>query len=105
MAFAQSSQDLHIATKDGGLFLFCRAQTEDGDWQATEINLDEFIGNEDGWFAWDGVNFSQSARSILLEGTTLTADLPKADGGYRERQGIDLNDRIGNENGKLVFLG
>lgn len=48
MAFAQSSQDLHIATKDGGLFLFCRAQTEDGDWQATEINLDEFIGNEDG---------------------------------------------------------
>ncbi|KAJ5532755.1 hypothetical protein N7494_009307 [Penicillium frequentans] len=105
MAFAQSSQDLRIATHDGGLILFCRAQTGYGDWKVTEINLDEFIGNDDGWFVWDGVNVSQSAKSIRLEGTILTADLPKADGGYRERQGIDLNDRIGNDNGKLVFLG
>ncbi|KAJ5892349.1 hypothetical protein N7504_009040 [Penicillium tannophilum] len=104
MSFSQSSQNIHTETKDGSLFLFCQAQNEVGDWQAAEINLDEFIGNSDGWFEWDGVDFSQSAQNIHLEGTYLTADLPMRDGGYRERQGIDLNDRIGNENGKLVFL-
>ncbi|KAJ6017473.1 Cyanovirin-N [Penicillium sp. IBT 35674x] len=105
MAFAQSSQDLRITTKEDGLFLSARAQDEDGNWLATEINLDEIIGNGDGMFVWDSVNVSQSAKNIHLEGTTLTADLRTADGGYRERQSIDLNERIGNDNGNLVFLG
>lgn len=52
---------------------------------------------------WDGVNFSESANDIRLEGTLLTAELQMRDGAYRERQGIDLNDRIANENGQLVF--
>ncbi|KAJ5809908.1 Cyanovirin-N [Penicillium pulvis] len=104
MAFSQSSQDLRLENKEGSLFLFCQAQNEVGDWQAAEINLDQFIGNGDGWSEWDGINFSQSAENIHLDGAYLTADLPKADGGYRERQGIDLNDRIGNEDGNLVYL-
>jgi hypothetical protein len=49
-------------------------------------------------------DFSHSAINIQLEGTVLTAELPMRDGGYRERQGIDLNDRISNENGELVFV-
>jgi hypothetical protein len=52
---------------------------------------------------WDGVNAGQSAQSIELDGSMLTAELPMRDGGYRERQGIDLNDRISNENGHLVY--
>jgi hypothetical protein len=52
---------------------------------------------------WDGVNAGQSAQSIELNGSMLTAELPMRDGGYRERQGIDLNDRISNENGHLVY--
>ena len=40
----------------------------------------------------------------LERGHYLTADLPKRDGGYRERQGIELNDRIANDNGRLVYI-
>jgi hypothetical protein len=47
-------------------------------------------------------DFSDSANDIRLEGTLLTAELPMRDGGYRERQGIELSDRIANENGELV---
>jgi hypothetical protein len=48
-------------------------------------------------------DWSHSAQHARLEGTTLTAELPMRDGGYRERQGINLDDRISNENGVLVF--
>lgn len=47
-------------------------------------------------------DFSDSANDIRLEGTLLTGELPMRDGGYRERQGIELSDRIANENGELV---
>lgn len=49
-------------------------------------------------------DFSGSATSIQLEGSFLTAELTKADGEKRDRQRIDLNDRIGNENGQLVYV-
>lgn len=48
------------------------------------------------------LDFSDSANDIRLEGTLLTAELPMRDGGYRERQGIELSERIANENGELV---
>jgi hypothetical protein len=48
--------------------------------------------------------YLRKARNIELEGTYLKAELPKANGEYRDRQGIDLNDRIGNDNGELVFV-
>lgn len=61
-----------------------------------------------GWFIWGGRDFTHSAREIHLEhganGPHLTAELPMRDGGYRERQGIDLADKIRNENGRLIFL-
>lgn len=49
------------------------------------------------------MNFASSASEIRLEGTLLTAALLKKSGSYRERQDIDLNDRIANESGDLVF--
>lgn len=61
-----------------------------------------------GWFIWGGRNFTHSAREIHIEhgpkGPHLTAMLTKRDGGFRERQGIDLADKIENQNGRLVFL-
>lgn len=47
-------------------------------------------------------DFAESANDIRLEGSLLTAELPMRDGGYRERQGIELNDRISNNDGQLV---
>jgi hypothetical protein len=55
---------------------------------------------------WGGENFEDSANDIQLEGDNyLTAELPMRDGGYRERQGIDLNKNIANINGQLTYTG
>lgn len=60
-----------------------------------------------GWFIWGGVNFTQSAENIALEhtdrGPKLTAELHKRDGGFRERQGLFLADKIENRDGHLRF--
>ncbi|RAL08844.1 CVNH domain-containing protein [Aspergillus homomorphus CBS 101889] len=100
MSFAESCTNIRL---EDGHVLVCHAQNREGNWVDARLDLDHCIGNSDGWFMWDGVNFAQSANNITLEGTHLTADLPKRDGGYRERQGINLGDRIGNVDGRLVF--
>ena len=51
---------------------------------------------------FDGVNFSQSAKDIQLDGSNLTAILTDKNGEFGDRQSIDLNDYIANEGGKLV---
>ncbi|KAL3466086.1 Cyanovirin-N [Aspergillus heterothallicus] len=100
MSFVQSSSNIRL---ENGHILCATTRDRNGNPRESRVDLDKFIGNQDGWFMWDGVNFSHSARNIRLEGTRLTADLPMRNGGYRERQGIELNDRVGNENGTLVF--
>ena len=53
---------------------------------------------------WDGVDFSHSAEEIALrDGHHLEAQLRKIDGYHRDRQGINLNDRISNVDGKLTY--
>ncbi|KAK1243347.1 hypothetical protein MKX07_003975 [Trichoderma sp. CBMAI-0711] len=100
MSFSASAQSYYL---EDGHILRASVADEEGNYQESSIDLDQFIGNEDGWFMWDGVNFSHSANDIRLEGTTLTAELPMRDGGYRERQGVNLDDRISNQNGRLVY--
>ncbi|KAL6797432.1 Cyanovirin-N [Trichoderma sp. SZMC 28013] len=100
MSFSASAQNFWL---EGGHILVANVADRDGNWVESRIDLNDFIGNEDGWFMWDGVNFAESANDIRLEGSLLTAELPMRDGGYRERQGIELNDRISNNDGQLVF--
>lgn len=47
-------------------------------------------------------DFSESAGDISVDGTMLTAELNMIEEGTRGRQGLNLNDRIGNDNGQLV---
>ncbi|KAL7908236.1 Cyanovirin-N [Trichoderma velutinum] len=100
MSFSASANNIWL---EDGHILVATVADEAGNWIDSRIDLNDFIGNEDGWFMWDGVNFAESANGIRLEGTLLTAELPKRDGGYRERQGIQLDDRIANINGRLEF--
>ncbi|PNP50360.1 hypothetical protein THARTR1_08964 [Trichoderma harzianum] len=100
MSFSASAQNIWL---EDDHILVASVADEEGNWHESRIDLDNFIGNEDGWFMWDGVNFSASANGVRLEGTLLTAELPMRDGGYRERQGIQLDDRIANINGRLEF--
>ncbi|RPA77434.1 Cyanovirin-N [Ascobolus immersus RN42] len=82
----------------------CRAR--DGNVVESSLDLSEVIGNNDGYFDWaENGNFHESARDVRLEdGHVLTAELRKRDGTFRERQAIELNDRIGNENGNLFHV-
>ncbi|KAE8374222.1 CVNH domain-containing protein [Aspergillus bertholletiae] len=103
MGFSTSSTNIRLE----GSTLVCNAKDTAGRDQETRLDLNRHIGNSDGWFTWEGQNFANSARNINLnpkgDGFWLEADLPKRDGGYRERQGIRLDERIENQNGSLVF--
>ncbi|KAF7616703.1 hypothetical protein AFLA_004760 [Aspergillus flavus NRRL3357] len=82
---------------------------QDGSWQPAEINLDDVIGNDDGWFSRDTTGFTQSADDITFEfrGSEpwLEAELPTRDGGSRGRQGINLGLHITNNDGNLEWYG
>ncbi|SPJ73956.1 related to Cyanovirin-N homolog [Fusarium torulosum] len=101
MPFLLSARQVHLVD---GHILKAVLTKRDGESRDAELDLNDIIGNTDGWFMWEGVNFSQMASDIKLEGSVLSAQLPKRDGGYIERQRIELNDRISNEDGVLVFL-
>ncbi|KAL1970788.1 hypothetical protein VTN77DRAFT_2622 [Rasamsonia byssochlamydoides] len=109
MSFHLSSRNIRIEFEGDSTFLFAEVRDAHGSYHSNRIRLDKHIGNSDGWFIWGGENFTRSARDIRLEhgpnGPKLTAELPMINGGFRGRQGIDLADKIENQNGHLVFLG
>ncbi|KAJ5089035.1 hypothetical protein N7532_007719 [Penicillium argentinense] len=80
----------------------------DGEEQDSELDLNQFIGNNDGSFAWDDKNFQESASNISLtregdeEIPVLRATLGTVEGEEQEAD-INLAERIGNDNGTLVF--
>ncbi|KAE8359185.1 Cyanovirin-N [Aspergillus caelatus] len=102
MEFSTSSNSIRLEAST----LVCNTKNTAGDDQEARLDLDRHIGNSNGWFTWKGVNFANSARNIALvrrdEGYWLEGDLPKRDAGYRERQGIYLDERIQNVNSQLV---
>lgn len=125
MSFHLTSQNIRIEFADNSTWLVADVRDANGHYHHNRVRLDKHIGNSDGepdakyqndksiltlpgWFLWGGENFTLSARDIRLEhgprGPKLTAELPKIDGGFRERQGIDLADKIENRNGHLVYL-
>ncbi|KAL1979791.1 hypothetical protein VTN96DRAFT_5198 [Rasamsonia emersonii] len=109
MSFHLTSEDIHLEFADDSTWLVAQVKDAHGRFHHNRVRLDKHIGNSDGWFIWGGENFTRSARDIRLEhgprGPKLTAELPMINGGFRERQGIDLADRIENRDGHLVYLG
>ncbi|KAI0113417.1 Cyanovirin-N [Daldinia grandis] len=103
--FYASSQDIRV---DDGHILRARLRTEDGGEIDSEVDLNQFIGNDNGRFEWGGVNFSETARdvSFSIEGgdsvPVLRAELQNLDG---EWVGADINlgERISNDNGHFQF--
>ncbi|KAI1473177.1 Cyanovirin-N [Daldinia caldariorum] len=103
--FYISSTDIRV---DDGHILRARLRTEHGSEHDGEIDLNQFIGNDNGRFDWGGVNFSETARNIsfAIEGganvPVLRAELQNVDG---EWVGADINlgERISNENGQFQF--
>lgn len=63
MSFQASSRDIFL---EDGHILFANVCDRDGNWVESRIDLNEFIGNEDGWFMWDGVSTCCLSPPLLL---------------------------------------
>ena len=72
----------------------------------TSINLDTCIDNLDGKLVWSGRNFSQTCANIKLDDTgnniLLNANCKKRNGALIPAS-INLDQRIDNQDGRLVF--
>jgi hypothetical protein len=106
MSFALSAQETRL---DDGHILRARLQKADGEWVDAEINLNDVIGNDDGSFEWDGVNFSESANNITfaIEGDdavpVLRATLTNREGDGVNAD-INLGERIQNIDGAFELV-
>ena len=72
------------------------------------FDLDQYLGNRNGFFEWGGKNFSKTAKDVhfVNDGLsfTLHASLRNRGGSYREAT-VDLSRSLANHNGKLVYVG
>jgi hypothetical protein len=96
--FSRSSRNYELR----GEILYAECEDFWGEFQKSTLNLDQYIGNHWGKFAWDGQNYSMSASHARLEGTVLHAVLYTSDGKGHE-ESIDLDSRIANIWGHLAF--
>ncbi|KAK4234513.1 Cyanovirin-N [Achaetomium macrosporum] len=106
MSFHASAENIRV---DDGHMLRARLRTASGELVDAEIDLNQFIGNDNGSFQWGGVNFSESAEGISfsVEGgdsvPVLRAGLRDVEGNVQWRD-INLAERIGNADGNFEFI-
>ncbi|KAF7114785.1 hypothetical protein CNMCM5793_000324 [Aspergillus hiratsukae] len=104
MRFDKSCRNLYTRLENGTTVLIAEAANMN-QLSDSRTTLDDFIGNEDGYFKMPGRGFTQSAQNIALEysehGPKLSAEMRREDGEWRERQGILLADKLENDEGHL----
>ncbi|TDZ34327.1 Cyanovirin-N-like protein [Colletotrichum trifolii] len=105
MSFHASAQEIRV---DDGHILRAQLANGDGEWNDVEVNLNDFLGNDNGSFQWGGQGFSNSAEDIhfTLEGDDnvpiLRARLFNLEGEAVDAD-VNLSERVGNDNGNFVF--
>ncbi|KAF8448236.1 Cyanovirin-N [Kalaharituber pfeilii] len=101
MSFSASSQSLRL---ENGHILKAHCKDRSGKWRESAIDLNRVIGVTDGWFIWGGQDYLHHGKDFQLQGTKLVGWLLKNDGNYRDvLQGIELNEKIINSDGRLDF--
>lgn len=90
--------------------LKARSRRPDGSEHESYIHLNDILGNRNGNFAWErNGNFMSSVKEgkvwLAEGGKALCAVLGDGRGGWNEHANIELDERIGNNNGQLVYLG
>jgi len=102
--FSGSSEQISL---DGDHDLIARCRAIDGSEKLSAISLNKVLGNDNGRFVWvdDGGNFAASARNIRLvdNGRIVEAELKSISGDWHWSRAW-LDERIGNNNGNLVFV-
>ncbi|KAM0264894.1 hypothetical protein ACHAQJ_000410 [Trichoderma viride] len=101
MAFSELAQDFRLE----GSFLYANIFTDDGELVESALDINEYIGNNDGYFDFNGSGIFDSVdvESWRLEGSTLITALYRADGSLAEEQFLNLDDYIVIESGNLIF--
>jgi hypothetical protein len=106
--FSGSSEDIYL--EHDSHTLVARCWPVDGDLRSSSIDLNRYLENSWGNFRWvDGSNqvgnFIASARKVRLRdnGKRLEAELGCGNGEWASSS-INLDERIGNENGSLRFV-
>ncbi|GFF34723.1 cyanovirin-N homolog [Aspergillus udagawae] len=105
MSFHLSAEDIRI---EDGHKLVARLRRDNGELQDAEIDLNQYLGNDNGHFQWEGVNFSESAENVhfAIEGggevPVLRARLANVDGEYLDAD-VNLSERIENIDGRFEF--
>ncbi|RAL63032.1 hypothetical protein DID88_004117 [Monilinia fructigena] len=106
MSFHLSAEDIRI---DDNHILRARLRNENGDWVDAEMDLDRYLGNQNGMIHWDGENFSHSAENVTfsIEGgaqvPVLRSFLRSIDGEEFSRD-VNLAERIENHDGQFVYV-
>ncbi|KAK3344757.1 Cyanovirin-N [Neurospora tetraspora] len=93
MAFYNSCRNVRL----DGSTLRADCQDKNGSWRQSEINLNDCIGNKDGYFNTSQNRFFETARNVSLKGSAST-QLCKT-----VMQTVDLNLFITNDDGHLKF--
>ncbi|OPB46736.1 cyanovirin-N family protein [Trichoderma guizhouense] len=101
MSFFESSQNVRLE----GSCLIADVACEDGSWTESVLDLNNHVGNNEGFFEIGGNGVFDSADQVSwrLDGTTIITLLYRSDGSFGEEQFLDLNQYVSNENGVLVF--
>ncbi|KAJ5177223.1 uncharacterized protein N7482_003100 [Penicillium canariense] len=109
MSFHLSAVDIDL---EDGHILKATLTMGDGEEVKSELDLNKYIGNNNGSFEWEGENFKDRAEDIEFsceprddgeEIPVLRANLGNLDG---EKVSADINlvERITNEDGHLKFV-
>lgn len=116
--FANKCEDFQLATpnlKAKCPGIHCHAsppptQLSSSNKQATQveqsvINLDNYVTNNDGNLQWKrGGGFSKTVSDCYLRGPVIHCSTRTIRGGWRSSE-LNLNERIANNNGNLVYDG
>ncbi|PYH49942.1 CVNH domain-containing protein [Aspergillus saccharolyticus JOP 1030-1] len=105
MSFHLSASEVRI---DDNHILVAVLRNEEGNEIESRLDLNEYLGNNEGRFEWGGNGFSETARqvSFSIEGggevPVLRAELANSEGEYFPAD-VNLSEHIENDNGNLVY--
>ncbi|KAF7114784.1 hypothetical protein CNMCM5793_000323 [Aspergillus hiratsukae] len=104
MSLHETCEDIRIIRRIGATDLVADACNSSGRRIPNKIRLDDHIGEKNGRLVWGEKNFTQSAGQVSLEqtehGAIMCAEMRKD----RDREEINLSERIKNFDGRLDVI-
>ena len=105
--FARTCVDIQVQSNDGGAYLQARCTKADGQTKVSaQLRISDYVANYGGRLAWalGGGGFHSSCSSVIYpqEHGYLRAICGNGSGGY-SRTGINLDEKISNQNGVLAI--